>query len=516
MIVNFNNIGSVGVVDDLPSYQLPLDAWSSATNVRFNDGYAEKFKGQSEPYGTPSVAPYFVLPVQSETVQYWMYAGLTSVYVTQGTAQTDISNGTHQANGDNTWNGGILGTIAVITNGEDPPQFWETPSPSVSLADLSNWPASTKCKVIKPYKNYLVAMDVTKPSGRFPQLVKWSHPADPGAVPDSWDEADTTKDAGETTLSQDGGYILDGHVMGDVFVIYRERSIWEMRFIGGKFIFQFRELFGDVGALATHCVAEFEGKHLVLTANDLMVHDGRNIQSVADKKQRDTLFADIDTTNAKRTFLAPNHQKNEIWICYPETGQTFATKALVWNYRHNTFGYRALPGARHIGFGVVDATALGTIDAHTDTIDSYTDTYDKVLYDSSKSRMLIADTTNTLLLQADDTNQFNGVNFTSTLQRTGINLDNDMASVVRIKRILPKIEAANGTEVGVKVGYQSVPEGAVNWSSSNTFTVGTDYKIDISNDNNVGRLLAIEYQTTGDVAWKLHGFDLDVEKAGKR
>ena len=74
-VVSFNDIGSVGVVSDLPPYQLPKEAWSSVTNVRFNDGYYEKPKGQSEPLGTPSTAPYFLLPLHSETGQYWIYSG---------------------------------------------------------------------------------------------------------------------------------------------------------------------------------------------------------------------------------------------------------------------------------------------------------------------------------------------------------------------------------------------------------------------------------------------------------
>ena len=511
MIVTFDN---KGVVQDIPAHKLPLGYWSSVTNVRFRDGYAQKSLGHSAPFGTPSIAPYFLLPVQSETVQYWIYAGLTSVYVTQGTAQHDISNGTYQANADDSWTGGVLSNLAVLNNGEDPPQYWASLSPGTALVDLANWPAGTKCGVMRVFKNYLVAMDVTKSGTRYPQLVKWSHPADPGTIPSSWDETDETKDAGEAVINQNGGYIVDGGTLGDTFIIYRERSTWEMRFIGGRFIFQFREIFNNTGILGKECFAEFDNKHCVLTANDLIVHDGTNYESIVDKKVRDTLFADIDSTNARRSFLAPNYQKNEIWICYPESGQSFATKALVWNYRDNTFGFRTLPGSKHISFDVVDSTQLGTIDSMTGTIDSYTTTIDKRLYDPSKGRMLMADTTNTKLYQIDDTNQFDGVSFTSTLQRTGLGFD-DLTKTKRIKHLYPDIEAVSGTVINIKTGYQSAPEGSVTWSAAQTFTVGTDYRVSFP-DTNQGRLVAVEFETTGNVAWKVHSFDMDIAEHGSR
>ena len=507
-------IENKGVIQDVPSHTLPLGYWSSCTNIRFNDGYAQKFEGHSEPYGTPSISPYFLLPVQSETVQYWIYCGLTGVYVTQGTSQHNISGVTYSANADDSWNGGVLGNQAILNNGVNAPQYWASVSPSTLLADLANWPVNTTCKVIKPFKNYLVAMDIDKAGARYPQMVKWSHPADPGTIPSTWDETDATKDAGETVLTQGGGYIKDGGTLGDTFIIYREWSTWEMRYIGGRFIFQFRELFNNSGILAPHCFAEFEGKHLVLTANDLIVHDGRSFQSIVDRKMRNTLFNDIDTTNSRRCFLAPNYDRNEIWVCYPESGQSFATKALIWNYREDTFGFRTLPGSRHIAFDVVDSTILGTIDPWTGTIDSYSDIIDKRLYDASKGRMLMADTSNTKLLQVDDTNQYDGVSFTATLQRTGITFD-DLTRKKRIKTLYPTFEAISGTAISVRVGYHDAPEASVTWGSAQTFTVGTDYKVDFTSDN-LGRMVAIEYSTTGDVAWKHHYTDVDYVTEGKR
>ena len=91
MIIPFKSIGEIGVIKDKPAHTLPLNAWSDAVNVRFNDGYAEKSLGYSSQLGTPSIAPYFLLPFQSTSLFYWLYAGLTSAYITEGPTHSNIT-----------------------------------------------------------------------------------------------------------------------------------------------------------------------------------------------------------------------------------------------------------------------------------------------------------------------------------------------------------------------------------------------------------------------------------------
>ena len=128
--------------------------------------------------------------------------------------------------------------------------------------------------------------------------------------------------------------------------------------------------------------------------------------------------------------------------------------------------------------------------------------------------------TSSTLLKGDDTSQFNGSNFTATLERTGMTIFGqdkqptiDLQTMKNVRTVYPKIKATIGTVVNIKTGYQSVPDGAVTWGTAQSYTVGTDYKVDVMSS---GRLLAIQFQTTGNVEWKLDGFDLDVLIEGKQ
>ena len=156
-----------------------------------------KFTGHSPVFDLPSVAPYWAMAVPIQSEVFWLYMGLAKGYtVQQSGTHSDITRAAGDYTGAATdkWNGGVLGGIPVITNGVDAPQSWSPVSASQQLIDLPNWPANTSCRIIRPFKNFLVAFNITLSSTVSPYKIKWSNPADPGSVPSSWDHPDATKD----------------------------------------------------------------------------------------------------------------------------------------------------------------------------------------------------------------------------------------------------------------------------------------------------------------------------------
>lgn len=512
-----DNIGKYGCIQDIPDYDLPVEAWSVVENIRFRNNYAEKFKGHDEPYGTPSVAPYFLIPVQGPTVQYWIYCGLTAVYVVQGTDHFDISDTAYGATANDGWNGGLINGLPFVNNGYDAPRYWSDISTATLLAILPAWPANTTARVMASFNNQLFAFDITDTGSRNPYEYRYSHAAESGTIPSSWDYNDATLLAGRDFLSEHGGYVKAAGTLGDQLIVYREWSTYAIRYVGGTFLYQHKKILNaKEGILGPHCWVEIpDDRHCVLTANDLRVHNGRSSYSVIENKLRDTLFDAIDTANKQRTFLVHNQKKNEVWVCFPEVGQSFATKALVWNYVEKTTGFRALPGLRYGAFDVVDATLSGVIDANTTIIDSNLDIIDQQFYDPSKGRLLMADASNTQILVMDETNTFNGTTFTAKLERTGLVFD-DAEYIKKIYKIEPSIEAPSGTQITIKIGNAAAPEATVTWGTGQTFTVGTDYKVDFNNDANVGRFMGIQLTTTGDVSWRCHKLKVYYKLVGKK
>ncbi len=155
------------------------EKWSNGLNVRFKNGKVIKALGHEPIFPAPT--PIFsLLPYLAQNTPFWFLGAAQSIYRTEGTTALNVSRlsgGVYHADKDHAWNGGSLSQVAVWNNGIDNPQIMY-PNAS-NFQDLPNWPTLTQAKIIRPFKNYLIALNVTKNSVNFPSLVKWSSPADP-------------------------------------------------------------------------------------------------------------------------------------------------------------------------------------------------------------------------------------------------------------------------------------------------------------------------------------------------
>ena len=99
--------------------------------------------------------------------------------------------------------------------------------------------------------------------------------------------------------------------------------MFALNYVGGAFTFNVREKFKDTGLFARDAVVDLgDGRHVMMSTNDVMVHNGNSIRSVIDDKVKTFLFSEIDSTYYYKTFLAHNKIRNEVWICFPQTGAT--------------------------------------------------------------------------------------------------------------------------------------------------------------------------------------------------
>ncbi|MFQ5741997.1 MAG: hypothetical protein ACE5HV_00230 [Acidobacteriota bacterium] len=519
-----HNIGAGGTSKDVPAHLLPPELWSDAQNVRFQDNKALKFTGHSLVFDPPSVAPNWAKGVATATDYFILYTGLASIFTVVGATHSDITriSGPYTGTIADDWNGDILGGIPVITNGVDLPQAWNPVAAATKLVDLVNWPAADRMRYIRSFKSFLVALYVTKGGTVSPHMVKWSHPADPGALPSSWDQTDATKDAGEKELDDtQAGVIQDAERLRDILVIYKDNATWGMQHVGGRFIFRFFHIFTETGILAHRCVAPLRNneQHFVATGDDLIVHNGQSAQSVIDKKWKRFLANNLDTTNFGRSFVVKNPLAEEMWFCFPETGSVLPTLALVWNRRDNTIGVRQLQSFDFIASAVVDVPGTDqSWDADTASWDSDTTQWGSREFNPQSIGLLACDATNTKLFKLDDTNQFNGAAMTAFLEREGLALigvdrqGNPKSDVSRRKLLTRIWIKGEGDPFEVRAGSQEELGGAITFQAAKTFTPGVDRYLDFVVN---GPLLAVRFQSSTNVAWQLHGYDLDIQVLGE-
>ena len=522
----FDRLGEIGVISDVPQEALPKNAWTGGQNVRFNDTAVEKFTGEQEVYASPLAAPYYATPIQVGASYFWHYASLNDIYATNGASHYLVSEATagYSATPDINWTGGVLsGGVNIMNNGIDAPAMWTGSAVTDKYAALSNWPASMTARVLRPFKQFLVAGDIDEGGGRNGTLLRWSHPAEPGAVPSSWDYTDPTNDSGRTQLGQTSDYIMDMWPLRDLMMIYKENSVWSMQYTGGSLQFAFRNVFLHIGALSRRCIKEFMGKHIVMGYDDVVVHDGNQADSILNSKWRKWLYANIDEDAYLRSFIAINYSAGEVWMCIPQQGYTLPNIALVWNWKYNTTQLRELPASTsHIEWGIVDPQFSGEFNSDSGTFDTAAGLFDEKEYAGAHQYMLICDHNHSKFLKADTTNQFDGSNMTAYVERNFLplgrmdqngNIKTDHAVMKFIREIEPVINGTVGGVVNIYLGVQDHIGDAVSWKGPYPYTIGTTRKI---NTRVTGRIISIKFESKTDLEWRMEQYSVEYELGGSR
>lgn len=503
-----------GIIKDKSPTDIPMEAWSDGANVLFNNGKATKAYGHLPVFGTPSGAPYWSFPVIDDDILTWYYATDSKIYKYFGQAHVDVTRtaSDYGFDIDIGWNGGTLNGLPVANNGIDVPQIVE--SADNEFKDLPNWPSTLRARVIKPFKNYLVALNLVSNSSELSHSLRWSSPADPGFAPPSWDIADPTEQAGQVELADSSGRIVGGVPLKDNFIIYKEDAVYAMRFIGGLPVFQFKKLFSDIGAVSTHSISEFEGKHFVVGVGDIYVHDGINKKSVADSMVRDFFYSTVDNTYFHRVHTVVDRLRTEIWICFPNkdslNGQ--CNFALIWNWGDNTWAVRTLPNTYYATAGIIDPDAQTATDIWDNSEGSWDDdvsSWNEGTYNPAKQKLMLLSPWDTKMFLVDRTSLFDTEIFTSTLERSGMDFE-EPRQIKYINSVAPQVTGAGILDIFV--GSQMIEGAGIAWKGPYPYEIGVDYKIDCRAS---GRFIAVKFQSDSSASWEINGYTMEIDTAGE-
>ncbi len=505
-----------GMIKDTNNTIIPFEFYSEASNIRFADSAAKKIKGHDIVFGTPTVAPYFVINWSYGTNSYWFYAGTAKIYRLSGSSThtdfTRASGGDYSTNltAIGNWTGTIYNGLPILCNGVDDPQALSTTGAS-AFADLPNWISNGTCKTIKAYGNYLMALNLTEGGTNLPNKVRWGDTAEDFSYPSTW-TAGATNDAGAVTLGDEADEIIDGLALKESFIIYKGNSTWIANYIGGNLVFSFKKLFNDTGVLTRNCIEEFDGKHFVVSQGDIIIHNGVSKQSVATNSIKKHLFDDISDAYYQLTFVTHNVQQSEMWISYPSIGSQYCNKALIYNYVDGSFTFRDLPNIYHIGPGVVDTGATTVVwSGQSATWTSYSGTWGDRSFNPTERSILMAGVADTKLYRGDFGQQFSGENFISTVERKGLTLDGNNNTVKQVRKITPRVKGTGS--VNILVGSSMSPNGTYTFGSPQSFDPNSQNKVDC---RVTGKFIAIRFQHTSNSEFELNGYDLEYEVLGER
>lgn len=533
-----DNVGSLGLITDPSSRKLPDGAWSSGQNVRFDGFVATKVNGSRAIQGSLSTSAYSLFAYTSfDGAKFFAYAGLTTVYGVNNNVHYDltrVSNSStvvpYNTDASELWTGGVLGGLLFMNNTADVPQIQRTPTASCRLSNLPNWPTTvtTRCSSLRAFRNFLIAMDVTKGPQRFRQMVKWSASADPLTVPGTWDEGDPTNDAGENSLSDTNGDVIDGLSLRDVFIVYKDDSVYGMQYIGGQFIFRFYQIFKNVGLLSKRCVAAYEQYHCFVGNDlDVYVHDGNNIRSIAQDRIRNLLRDNLDGSNYQHMFVVPNPTTTEIWIFVPTGAGDFPSTVLMWNWRKDTWGIRDVNQVAGGAVGGIESSDyLTTWDALTTsgiTWDGWGVTWTELESIPPQQKLvLVAPAYKNGLIETEYGSAELGAAMPFSVTREGMwtmptkivegQRVADLQAVKFVKRVRFRTDSfASASMIDFAVAVQTDIDSPLVWS---TTAKVTDRTVEITVFKR-GRFISIRATSSEDTLFSIEDFDVEYDYAGE-
>lgn len=380
-----------------------------------------------------------------------------------------------------------LGTLLIVNSNKDKPWFYD--EAATELKPLQGW-GNWKCEVMTSVRYNLVALNMTEDGVKMPQKVRWSSSAEEGAIPAVWDPTDLAYDAGDDILGETSGHIIGGAVFRDSLWIGKTDAIYEMRYLGGQFVYSIIRRTGDLGISRPDAICAAKNVLAIVSRDDLYKFDGSTAMSMTDNRihnlvlelSKDGSFAYEDLT------YSPN--QDFLFATLAGEGAT-ADKVLVYSFADDTWNV--------LTFGDVYGFDLAQITADTDPelicyrknvdggyqVEQFSSVYDPDL----EAEYLFVD---------------------GSVERTGIPLGAPMM----VEKVLPVLRGTDALQpLKISIGVQASQDQEIRWTP--------EYEIDAKLKRfipvrKVGRFLCWRVQTRAKKPWYLDALDVRVFPAGDK
>ncbi len=242
--------------------------------------------------------------------------------------------------------------IAVTPN--NVPQYLTDLDTDTSWSALGGTPP--KAAVIGRVSDFVVMGDLTDiDASTAPYRVRWSALNNPNG---NW-----VTDRGELSdyrdLDPKHGRIT-GIVGGRFGIVFQERAIWRMTFIGAPKVFDFEEISVDRGCAAPDSVVTIGFNTYFLSQDGFYATNGSGIESISSQRVAEWFINEVKQSEYDRAQGAISWTKQSImWAFIPTDGTTF-TRQIIYSWAEDKWSYSDEAVDYLVGTKV-DATTIGDL-----------------------------------------------------------------------------------------------------------------------------------------------------------
>lgn len=215
--------------------------------------------------------------------------------------------------GTNRWQFLQFGTLAIASNGSEKIQSYDVNS-STAFADVSS--DAPIAKYITAVRDFVVAGNIG--AGTSPNKVQWS------GINDASTWTSTATSQSDYQIIPDGGDIT-GVVGGEFGIVFLEKAIVRMSYIGSPLIFQFDTISRNVGCIEGNSIAQYAGTAYFLSDDGFYATNGQTLTGIGSEKVDRYFFNNANIGDIDSISAAVDPERNLV----------------IWNYT-NVSGSRSL------------------------------------------------------------------------------------------------------------------------------------------------------------------------------
>ena len=149
-----------------------------------------------------------------------------------------------------------------------------------------------------------------------------------------------TNTAGDLRLSSGSEFVQAVETRQQILV-FTDRSLFSMRFIGPPFTFGLQELSKSITIRSPKSAIAVEDSVFWMGKDTFYVYTGGQTQQLP-CTVRDKIFQDFNNSQGDKVFGAVNTQWTEVWWFYPSASSDENDKYVIYNYGNKTWYYGTL------------------------------------------------------------------------------------------------------------------------------------------------------------------------------
>ncbi len=302
------------------------ESWADVKNVQIDPyGTIIKRRGGKNKHSTQIGDPTAITLIH----QYWKADGSNylvayahksvstsaDVYEYDGTAKTFTAIG---GSALNKWAGDLsdrpFSTVFqdtfFLTNGADTPVYWDG---GALFKEMPS--AAGKAKYIIPFRNYLILANTVDPQtgDSHPGRIKWGTVGSFATNPD-WPVTYTLD------LDPDDGDIITGvGVVGDTLIVFKEKKIYLVYYVGPPWFFDYKVISQEQGCKSGTSIVTIHGELIFASGDGIYSLKGSRVTDLTEKIRDKYKNMDPDYMHYISASLL--EERNQIWFTVPYAGE---------------------------------------------------------------------------------------------------------------------------------------------------------------------------------------------------